>query len=83
MSGKLTFTEQLRRDVATALGCAPCPTCGRMDGPSNRAAATIIGVNQSTLWRFLVSGKQPSGPLVDQLVAWLEKRKAQRSKVRR
>ncbi len=69
-----SFTEQLRQRTAKALGCLPCPTCGRMDGPSNRDAAAKIGVNTTTLWRFL-NGKQPSGPLVDQLVAWLAQRK--------
>jgi hypothetical protein len=71
----MTFTDDLRQRVRDRLGDAVCPTCGQETNPLGvRTKAQLIGVDHSTLWRFLRGGK-PSSALIDALVSWLEQAK--------
>lgn len=64
------FTNALRLRVSSRIEC--CETCGQpKKGNSIRKLASDIGVNHSSLWRFL-TGKLPSATMVDKLIAWLE-----------
>lgn len=59
--------ERLRTRLRTAVGTCPC--CKRPRGLTKPLAAEV-GVNHSTLWRFL-KGSTPTPPLVEKLEKWL------------
>lgn len=66
-----TFTEELRERVRAAITWCEC--CDRPIG-SVAAAAREAGVPHASLYQWLRASKPISGPSIDRLVAWLDKR---------
>lgn len=58
-----TFTENLRLKVQEAMGWQELDC---------RDLAHKLGVAHSSVWRFVSDGKNPSAPLIDKLMAWLD-----------
>ena len=69
---QVSFTDELRQRVRERL--AFCPTCGQptTEGGVRAQSDAIPGVSHTTLWRFLTGRGDPSGKLIDTLVAWLD-----------
>lgn len=63
-----SFTAALRKRLADHVGT--CGECGRPK-ESLRSIAAEIGMNHTTLWRFL-GGKGITSDVVDLLVPWLD-----------
>ena len=66
-----TFTEELRERVRAAITWCQC--CDRPIG-SVAAAAREAGVPHASLFQWLRESKPISGPSIDRLLTWLDKR---------
>lgn len=71
-SSKLPYAEVVRREVKLQLDL-PCPSCGT--SPSIAQIAGVIGVDGSTLWKYLHSKSRETIMLssnMKKLVEWLK-----------